>query len=119
MLDRGASPGLPAKAGSPFFVLSDRQCEVLKLAAAGLCDLEIAQALVLSVFTVRNHLRAIRERLGARNTVHAVSVALVQGIITIEALSAALAAVKGASGPCPGEDGGNGSVRNRRSAGSQ
>ena len=106
MLDSGASPGLPAKAGSPFFVLSDRQCEVLRLAAAGLCDSEIAQALVLSVYTVRDHLRAVRERLGARNTVHAVSIALVQGIISLEALSAAMAAVEGKSGPCPGEDGG-------------
>ncbi len=105
MPDRGASPGLSVQTDSPFFI-SARQCEVLRLAAAGLCDSEIAQALVLSVHTVRDHLRAIRERLGARNTTHAVSIALASGIISLEALSAALAAVKGTSGPCPGEDGG-------------
>jgi DNA-binding NarL/FixJ family response regulator len=106
MLDSGASPGLPAEAGSPFFVLSDRQCEVLRLAAAGLCDSEIALALVLSVHTVRDHLKAIRARMGARNTTHAVSIALGQGIISLEALTATLAAYKGWSGQCPGEDGG-------------
>lgn len=106
MLDRGASPGLPAKAGSPFFVLSGRQCEVLGLAAAGLCDSEIAHELTLSVHTVRSHLRTIRERLGARNTIHAMAIALVQGIISLDALAATLAAYQGMSGPCPGEDGG-------------
>ena len=106
MLDSGASPGLPAKAGSPFFVLSGRQCEVLSLAATGLCDSEIALALVLSVHTVHDHLRAVRARLGARNTTHAVSIALVQGIISLDALTATLAAYQGMSGNCPGEDGG-------------
>ena len=105
MLDSGASPGLSVKTDGPFFI-SARQCEVLRLAAAGLCDSEIARELVLSVHTVRSHLRTIRERLGARNTTHAVAIALVQGCISLDALAATLAAYSGMSGPCPGEDGG-------------
>lgn len=90
MPDRDAGPGLSAEAGSPFFIspLSERQIEVLGLAALGWTDSEIAQRLYISVHTARAHLQAIRERMGARNTTHAVAMALAAGVIEVDAHSA-------------------------------
>jgi len=88
MPDRDLIPGPSVEADGLFFVsalrLSDRQCEVLGLAALGLSDREIARRLVISVHTARAHLRSIRERLGARNTTHAVVVALFAGLISVD-----------------------------------
>jgi DNA-binding CsgD family transcriptional regulator len=64
--------------------LSVRQREVLELAAGGLLDREIGAALHLSPQTVRHTLQAAREKLGARNTVHAVALALHQNLIALE-----------------------------------
>jgi DNA-binding NarL/FixJ family response regulator len=88
MPDRDADPGLSAEADSPFFVLPDRQREVLALAARGLTNLEIAQELYLSPHTVPEYLRLIRERLGAANTTHAVAIAIVEGLIDVDAITA-------------------------------
>jgi DNA-binding CsgD family transcriptional regulator len=87
MPDRDVSPGPSAEADGPFFV-SDRQREVLGLAALGCTDREIALQLTITVYTVRAHLRAIRECLGARNTCHAVVLALLAGLIEVDAFSA-------------------------------
>jgi DNA-binding NarL/FixJ family response regulator len=88
MPDRDADPGLSAKADGPFFILPDRQCQVLTLAAQGLTNLEIAQQLYLSPHTVPEYLRLIRERLGAANTTHAVAIAIVVGLIDVDAITA-------------------------------
>jgi DNA-binding CsgD family transcriptional regulator len=84
MPDRDADPGLSAEADGPFFVLpvlADRQREVLALAARGLTHRQIAQKLYLSPYTVFEYLKSARERLGARNTAHAVAIAIVCGLI--------------------------------------
>ncbi|MDX2056553.1 MAG: LuxR C-terminal-related transcriptional regulator, partial [Gemmatimonadales bacterium] len=47
--------------------LTDRQIEVLRLVSAGLSDRDAARKLGLSVATLKTHLRAIYERLGAKS----------------------------------------------------
>jgi DNA-binding NarL/FixJ family response regulator len=51
--------------------LSVREREVLELAAAGMSNKEIAELLVISLNTVKFHLRTIYSRLGVRNRVQA------------------------------------------------
>lgn len=59
----------------PYFEdLTDRQTEVLDLAATGKTNKEMAEVLFVSVATVRNHLADIYARLGARNRTEAVYV---------------------------------------------
>lgn len=52
--------------------LSERECDVLRLVAAGLATDEIAQELVISVGTVRTHLKHIYGKLDAHSRVQAV-----------------------------------------------
>lgn len=66
--------------------LSLRQRECLRLAAAGLEHQEIADRLHLARPTVRIHLAGARDALGARNTAHAVALAMHHGIVTVEQL---------------------------------
>ena len=66
------------------FVLSKRQREVLALAAQGLAGKEIGASLGCAEHTVRLHLIAVREKLSARNTTHAVALALTYQIISLE-----------------------------------
>lgn len=67
--------------------LSGRQRQVLSLAARGLRDGEIAGRLQLSRSTVRQHLCAIHQRLNARNTTHAVVIALQLKILSLDEVS--------------------------------
>jgi len=62
-------------------MLTRRQAEVLGLLARGLTFLEVAVLLGLSVQTVKDHGKHARKRLGARNTAHAVAVALHRRLI--------------------------------------
>jgi PAS domain S-box-containing protein len=62
-------------------VLSDREREVLQLAADGLGAPEIAKQLVLSPATVRTHFQRIYERLGVNDRPAAVARALRAGLI--------------------------------------
>jgi DNA-binding CsgD family transcriptional regulator len=57
-------------------VLSPRETEILGLAAEGFTREETALQLVISLNTVDTHLRHAFEKLGARNTTHAVVLAL-------------------------------------------
>jgi DNA-binding NarL/FixJ family response regulator len=56
--------------------LSERQLEVLRLAAAGRSNQEIADALVLSVRTVERHIADCYAKIGARNRSEATAFAL-------------------------------------------
>lgn len=91
MPDRDVVPGQTVETVCPFFLLaprlSKRQREVLSLAALGCTDREIARALTLSVHTVHEHLERVRERLEARNTTHAVAIALGAGLIQVDAFA--------------------------------
>ncbi|WP_042367790.1 MULTISPECIES: response regulator transcription factor [Streptacidiphilus] len=59
--------------------LTDRETEVLRLAAEGADAAEIASTLFLSVGTVRNYLTAIVTKLGARNRLDAIRIAREDG----------------------------------------
>lgn len=57
---------------------------MLTLAAQGWNDREIGQRADLAGQTVRHHLQAARQKLRARNTAHAVAIALCQNLISLE-----------------------------------
>ena len=59
--------------------LSPRERQVLQLIATGLTADGVAAELYLSVETVRTHTRNAIRKLGARNRVHAVVLALARG----------------------------------------
>ena len=52
--------------------LSERECEVLQLVAAGLSNREIAQSLVIALNTVKNHLKNIYGKLAVHSRTQAV-----------------------------------------------
>jgi len=53
------------------FVLSARELEVLQWVAKGKSNLQIAEKLFLSPFTVKNHIQNILKKIGAKNRVEA------------------------------------------------
>jgi DNA-binding NarL/FixJ family response regulator len=61
--------------------LSPRYVDVLRLMAEGRTNREIALELGLSIYTVKNYVERIYERLGARDRVQAVTIALRAGLI--------------------------------------
>ena len=71
---RGSAAGEPV-------ALSDRELEVLALAAEGVTDNEMAVRLQVSVKTIARHMEAIFAKLDARSRTHAVALALRQGIL--------------------------------------
>jgi len=62
--------------------LTPRQAEVLRHLAVGASTEQIAQELNISVETVRNHIRAVLRKLGARSRLEAVAKARSQGLIS-------------------------------------
>lgn len=67
--------------GAPKWQLSDREVEVLEMLALGRSSAEIAEELVLSLHTVRNHIQRILRKLGAHNRLEAVARAKQAGLI--------------------------------------
>ena len=61
--------------------LTDREVEIVRLVAQGFDDELISTRLLLSLHTVRNHPRHVREKLHARNRLAIVLVAQGQGLI--------------------------------------
>ncbi|WP_084265130.1 response regulator [Actinomadura macra] len=61
--------------GSAASPLTERESEVLELASRGASASQIAEDLVLTIGTVRNHLSRINRKVGARNRVHAIRIA--------------------------------------------
>jgi len=78
--------GKPA-AKQPLEPLSDREMEVLRLAARGLSNQGIAKELVLSVRTVQGHLRHIFNKLEVSSRTEAVVHALKEGWISLQDLA--------------------------------
>ena len=76
---RAIDPELAAQAWTGPDPLTDRQRQVLRLAADGQSGPEIAAALRLSEGTVRNYLSEAISRLGARNRVEAARLARSKG----------------------------------------
>ena len=74
----GGPPPTPAPARHDR--LTEREVEVLRLLAAGRTNAEIAQALVLSVFTVERHVANIYTKLGVRGRPAAIAYAHRHGL---------------------------------------
>ena len=62
--------------------LSERELEVLRLIGRGLSNAEIAAELVISMATVKTHVRHVLQKLRLRDCVQAVVVAYESGLIT-------------------------------------
>jgi DNA-binding NarL/FixJ family response regulator len=61
--------------------LTPREMEILKLLAEGLSNAAIADRLVLSLHTVRNHVQNVIGKLGAHSKLEAVATAVREGIL--------------------------------------
>lgn len=61
--------------------LTDREREVLDLIARGLSNAAIAEELVVSVHTVRNHVANLSAKLGAHSKLEALSIAVSAGLL--------------------------------------
>jgi DNA-binding NarL/FixJ family response regulator len=64
-------------------VLTQREREVVALLAEGLKGPQIAERLYISPATVRTHVENVMEKLEARTRVHAIAIALRQGLLEI------------------------------------
>ena len=63
------------------FDLSEREKEVLTLVAEGMTNLEIAQVLELSEYTIKGHISNILSKMDAGNRMKAVKLAIKEGLI--------------------------------------
>jgi NarL family two-component system response regulator LiaR len=68
-------------------VLSDRENTIIKLAAKGMSNNEIAEELHLSVRTIESHLGSIFNKMGVGSRIEAVITAMKKGWFTLEELS--------------------------------
>ncbi|HWK29830.1 MAG TPA: response regulator transcription factor [Solirubrobacter sp.] len=78
------SPTIPAAAAGERPELSPKQLEVLRLVARGFERRQIAEDLGIGDETVKSHLAALRRRLGARTSAHAVALGLVNSLIEFQ-----------------------------------
>ena len=63
--------------------ISPREQEVLKMLAQGVATPEIAETLFVSIHTVRTHVQAILEKLGAHSKLEAVTIAAREGLVKL------------------------------------
>lgn len=66
---------------TPEWKLTARQLQCLRLAADGLTMPKIGARLFVTDWTVKNDLIAVRDTLRARNTAHAIAIAMRNGLI--------------------------------------
>ena len=83
LLHRFDRTGEPRQVGIPFEGLTPREMEVLRLAAEGLSNKEIAAALVLSEKTVKNRISNIFAKLQVNDRTQAVLHALRTGLVRL------------------------------------
>jgi DNA-binding NarL/FixJ family response regulator len=69
---------------TPRLDLTDREVEILRLAARGLSNPEIGRVIERTEGTVKAHLRSIHAKLGVQDRTEAVTVALTRGIIHLD-----------------------------------
>ncbi|MFD4190592.1 response regulator transcription factor [Amycolatopsis thermoflava] len=68
---------------TPRPALSGREYQVLQLIAEGLSTTQIAASLLLSVETIRTHVRGVLRKLAARDRTHAVALAFRAGLLVV------------------------------------
>jgi DNA-binding CsgD family transcriptional regulator/pimeloyl-ACP methyl ester carboxylesterase len=78
----GVPRGLNESAGGAVSSLSGREVEVLKLVALGKSNIEIANQLVISPNTVRQHVSSVLHKVGAANRTEAASFAHRAGLLS-------------------------------------
>jgi NarL family two-component system response regulator LiaR len=84
VLNRFVSASGKLEGKEPSSVLSEREMEVLKLAAKGLSNQDIADKLCLSIRTVQGHLGHIFNKLQVSSRTEAVVRAMKEGWVTLE-----------------------------------
>ena len=84
MMNRFRFPGRASRRERPSEHLTDREIDVIKLAAKGMSNKEIADELLLSRRTVEGHLRTIFNRLGVGSRTEAVLCGLRKGWFALE-----------------------------------
>lgn len=67
----------------PFRPLSPREMDALTFLAMGYNRSQVAEMLTISEYTLRAYIESARLKLGAMNTIHAVSRALTEGLIVV------------------------------------
>ena len=86
LMTRFKSQAATTAEARPQELLSQRELEVLKLAARGMSNKDIGEALFISVRTVQAHLRSIFNKLGVGSRSEAVLYVLKRGWFTLEDL---------------------------------
>ncbi len=84
VVDRFARPPSESPAGQGLDPLTERELEVLKLAAKGMSNKDIARHLSLSIRTVQAHLSAVFSKMQVGSRTEAVVQALQKGWLTLE-----------------------------------
>jgi DNA-binding NarL/FixJ family response regulator len=69
LLAHFSAPDAPAAPEQPTIPLTEREEEVLRAAARGRSNAEIAEELFISLGTVKTHLGSLQDKIGARNRV--------------------------------------------------
>jgi DNA-binding NarL/FixJ family response regulator len=86
VLGRFAPPGGPTGHEKASDILSEREREILRLAAKGIGNKDIARELTLSIRTVQNHLSRIFDKLGVASRTEAVVYGLRHGWLRLDDL---------------------------------
>ena len=73
-------PGSPARTGHITQLLTERECEVLRLVATGLSNAEIADRLCISPATAKTHVAHLLTKLDSRDRVQLVIIAYQAGL---------------------------------------
>ena len=83
VLERFGREPNPMSSGMPYEKLTHRELQVLQLAADGLANKEIAEMLVISSKTVKNHIANIFSKLQVNDRTQAILYGLRKGLITM------------------------------------
>ncbi len=83
VLEHFGSDAKPRQPGMPYEQLTQRELQVLQLAADGLSNKEIAEKLVISEKTVKNHIANIFSKLNVNDRTQAILYALRKGLVAM------------------------------------